>query len=108
MTSTLRRRRNTVLRKWRRLIATKTDELYELLLSKGYPQPFCQEIAYHTLNTDFTATRMIGYLYRVSEPSLEMVVDEMLAIVSDRDRLIRKKETERAQAVINDVYTNGL
>ena len=51
---------------------------------------------------------MIGYLYRVSEPSLEMVVDEMLAIVSDRDRLIRKKETERAQAVINDVYTNGL
>ena len=76
-------------------MATKTDELYELLLSKGYPQPFCQEIAYHTLNTDFTATRMIGYLYRVSEPSLEMVVDEMLAIVSDRDRLIRKKETER-------------
>ena len=43
-------------------MATKTDELYELLLSKGYPQPFCQEIAYHTLNTDFTATRMIGYL----------------------------------------------
>ena len=85
-------------------MATKTDELYELLLSKGYPQPFCQEIAYHTLNTDFTATR----IYRVSEPSLEMVVDEMLAIVSDRDRLIRKKETERAQAVINDVYTNGL
>ena len=40
-------------------MATKTDELYELLLSKGYPQPFCQEIAYHTLNTDFTATRMI-------------------------------------------------
>ena len=75
-------------------MATKTDELYELLLS--------------TLNTDFTATRMLGYLYRVSEPSLEMVVDEMLAIVSDRDRLIRKKETERAQAVINDVYTNGL
>lgn len=89
-------------------MATKTDELYELLLSKDYPQPFCQEIAYHTLNTDFTATRMIGYLYRVSEPSLEMIVDEMLAIVSDRDRLIRKKETERAQAVINDVYTNGL
>ena len=89
-------------------MATKTDELYELLLSKGSPPPFCQEIASHTLNTDFTATRMSGYLYRGSEPSLEMVVDEMLAIVSDRDRLIRKKETERAQAVINDVYTNGL
>ena len=87
---------------------TKTDELYEILCRKGYPQPFCREIAYHMLNSDFTATRMIGYLYRVSEPSLEMVVDEALAIVSDRERMIQKKETERAQAVINDVYTNGL
>lgn len=90
------------------MASERTEELYQLLLSKGYPQPFCQEVAYGSLNTDFTATRMIGYLYRVSEPSLEMVVDEMLAILSDRDRLIQKKETERAQAVINDVYTNGL
>ena len=89
-------------------MAERANELYRLLLAKGYSQPFCEEVAYRNLNTDFTATRMIGYLYRVSDPSLEMVVDEMLAILSDRDRLIRKKETERAQAVINDVYEHGL
>lgn len=32
----------------------------------------------------------------------------MLAILSDRDKIIRKKELEHAQAVMNDVYENGL
>ena len=90
------------------MASKKTDELYELLLRKGYPQPFCREVAYNTLNSEYTAVRMIVYLYRVSEPTLEMVVDEMLAILSDRDAIVRKKESERAQAVINDVYEHGL
>lgn len=65
-------------------------------------------MVYKNLNTDYTATRMMGYLYRISEPKLEMVVDEMLAILSDRDELARKHETEYAQAVISDIYRNGL
>ena len=60
------------------------------------------------MNTDYTATRMIGYLYRVTNPRLEDLVDEMLAILSDRDEIMRKKEMEHAQAVINDIYNNGL
>lgn len=84
------------------------EKLYELLLSKGYPDELCREIAYNNLNTDYTATRMIGYLYRVSSPRIEDVVDEMIAILSDRDEIIRKKEAEHAQAVMNDVYRNGL
>ena len=60
------------------------------------------------MNTDYTATRMMGYLYRVSDPRIEDLVDEMLAILSDREEIIRKKEMERAQAVMNDVYRNGL
>ena len=51
---------------------------------------------------------MLGYLYRVTDPKLEELVDEMLAILSDRERLIQKKESERAQAVISDLYRNGL
>ena len=47
-------------------------------------------------------------MYRVSDPRLEDLVDEMLAILSDRDAIIRKKEMEHAQAVINDIYRNGL
>ena len=86
----------------------KTDELYRLLLDKGYPKELCREIAYKNMNTDYTATRMLGYLYRVTDPRIEDMIDEMLAILSDRDQIIRKKEMERAQAVINDIYKNGL
>ena len=86
----------------------RTEELYKLLLSKGYPKEFCAESAYKNMNTDYTATRMLGYLYRVTDPRIEDLVDEMLAILSDRDEIIRKKEMEQAQAVINDIYRNGL
>ena len=86
----------------------RTDELYRLLLDKGYPKEFCAEIAYKNLNTDYTATRMIGYLYRISNPRIEDLVDEMIAILSDRDAIIRKKESEHAQAVVSDIYRNGL
>ena len=89
------------------MASDKTKELYKLLLDKGYPKQFCAEIAYRNLNTDYTATRMLGYLYRMENPRIEDLVDEMLAILSDRDRIIEKKETERAQAVINEIYTNG-
>ena len=90
------------------MASERTDELYRLLLDRGYPKEFCAEIAYKNMNPDYTATRMIGYLYRVTNPRLEDLVDEMLAILSDRDEIMRKKEMEHAQAVINDIYNNGL
>ena len=90
------------------MASERTDELYKVLLDRGYPKEFCAEIAYKNLNTDYTATRMLGYLYRVSDPRIEDLVDEMLAILSDRDAIIQKKEMEHAQAVINEIYRNGL
>ena len=42
--------------------------LYKVLLDRGYPKEFCAEIAYKNMNTDYTAARMLGYLYRVSDP----------------------------------------
>ena len=86
----------------------RTDELYKVLLTKGYPKELCAEIAYKNLNTDYTATRMLGYLYRYTETRLEDVIDEMIAILSDREEIIKKKEMEQAQAVINEIYRNGL
>ena len=76
---------------------SRQDELYDALQLKGYPEDFCREIAYRQMNTDYTATRMLGYLYRISEPRPEDVVDEMLAILSDRNAIIQKKELEHAQ-----------
>ena len=90
------------------MASERTDELYKVLLDRGYPKEFCAEIAYKNMNTDYTSTLMLGYLYRVSDPRIEDLVDEMLAILSDRDAIIQKKEMEHAQAVINEIYRNGL
>ena len=90
------------------MASERTDGLYKVLLDRGYPKEFCAEIAYKNMNTDYTATRMLGYLYRVTNPRIEDLVDEMLAILSDRDAIIQKKEMEHAQAVINEIYRNGL
>ena len=90
------------------MASERTDELYKILLSKGYPKELCAEIAYKNMNTDYTATRMLVYLYRISNPRIEDLIDEMLAILSDRNAIIQKKELEQAQSVINDVYQNGL
>lgn len=79
------------------MAGSRQDELYDALQLKGYPEDFCREIAYRQMNTDYTATRMLGYLYRISEPRPEDVVDEMLAILSDRNAIIQKKELEHAQ-----------
>ena len=54
------------------------------------------------LNTDFTAQRMIGYLLHYDKLPLEEVADEMLAILSERNRIMAKKETEDANARYND------
>ena len=87
----------------------RSEELMRALQEKGYPDDFCKELAYRQLNTDYTATRMLGHLYRHSEASrIEDVVDEMLAILYDRNALIQKHEAEQAQAKISEIYRYGL
>ncbi len=82
-------------------------QLYHMLVERGYHEELCDLIT-KNLNTDFTAARMIGYLCQYSHLPEEEVVDEMLAILSDRSAIIRKKETEEAQATINEMYEWGL
>lgn len=61
----------------------KSIQLYHILQQRGYPESLCVLIS-RNLNTDFTAKRMIGYLsYYKTLPETE-IVDEMLAILSDR------------------------
>lgn len=82
-------------------------QLYQMMVDRGYPENLCDLIT-RNLNTDYTATRMIGYLSHYSHlPEVE-VVDEMLAILSDRDAIIKKKEAEQAQAKISEIYRFGL
>ena len=82
-------------------------QLYRMMVERGYPEKLC-DLVTRNLNTDYTATRMIGYLSHYSYlPDVE-VVDEMLAILSDRNAIMRKKEAEQAQAKVSELYRFGL
>ncbi|MCI7130480.1 hypothetical protein [Frisingicoccus sp.] len=84
-----------------------SKQLYQIMLDRGYPENLC-DLVTKNLNTDFTAARMIGYLSHYSHlPDVE-VVDEMLAILSDRNAIMKKKESEKAQAAVNEIYQFGL
>ena len=81
-------------------------ELYKILLDKGYSEAFSDLIT-KNLNTDFTAGRMIGYLsHYTSLPEAELV-DEMLAILSDRNRIMQKKDMEATTATWNEMMWDG-
>ena len=81
-------------------------QLYQMMLKRGYPEEFCDLIT-KNLNTDFTANRMIGYLYHYEHPLVEEVVDEMLTILSDRNRIMQKKEMEETNAKWNEFLEKG-
>lgn len=76
------------------------------MIERGYAEEFSDLIT-KNLNTDFTAKRMIGYLKYYKKPPMEEIVDEMLAIVSDRNRIMQKKELESVNASWNDYLNRG-
>ncbi len=79
----------------------KSKELYQILMQRGYPEAFCDEVT-KNLNTDFTAQRMIGYLSHYKKLPMEEIADEMLAILSDRNRIMQKKQLEQSNAAYNE------
>ena len=81
-------------------------QLYKMLISCGYPESFC-DLVTKNLNTDFTASRMIGYLCHYSDLPPEEIADEMLAILSDRNRIMQKKEMESNNARWNQILMQG-
>ncbi len=81
-------------------------QLYEMMLKRGYPEVFCEQITLN-LNTDWTAQRMIGYLSHYKKLSMEDVADEMLAILSDRSRIMQKKQLEASNSRWNELTRYG-
>ncbi len=84
----------------------KSMELYQMMIKRGYPEPFCDEVT-KNLNTDWTAQRMIGYLSHYQKLRLEDIADEVLAILSDRSRIMEKKAAEGANARWNEIMRKG-
>ena len=82
----------------------KSLKLYDMMLQRGYPEEFCDQVT-KNLNTDWTAQRMIGYLSHYKRLPLEEIADEMLAILSDRNQIMRKHEMINVNAKWN-AYLN--
>ncbi|MCI6711173.1 MAG: hypothetical protein SPJ45_01510 [Anaerovoracaceae bacterium] len=89
----------------------KSAKLYKALRWRGYPDEFCREISERYLNTDYTAGKMLGFLANMSDhPDLrpEVIVDEMYAILSDRENYVQKKIVEHNQTKLNRFMRGGL
>ena len=81
-------------------------ELVQIIVSMGYPEEFGTLVA-DNLRTEKTMSRMIGYLYAARPGSAEEIADEMLAIMDDRSRWIRKKEAEYYNRKYNEMLYYG-
>lgn len=86
----------------------KSNQIYQELKQRGFHEELCSAIAYKYMTTDYTATRMLGYIYRFTELTEELLVDEMIAILEDREKFRQKHESEAAQAGVNQIYNQGL
>ena len=82
-------------------------ELIDSIIKMGYPEEFGRAIA-KNLGSEKTMRRMTAYLHHAKPRSAEEIADEMLAIMSDRERWIKKKEAEQANAKYNELLYYGL
>ena len=78
-----------------------------LMVREGYPPEFAALVA-KEMNTEYLARRMIAYVSRVGLIPPEEFADEMLAIIEDRDRYMKKHQAEEAQAKVNEMFRFGL
>ena len=85
----------------------QNTELYELMIDKGYPAEFASIVA-EQMHTKYTSERMIRYISRCPVLPVQEVADEMLSIIADRDRLVRKHRSEYAQGKLNELYNSGI
>ena len=79
-----------------RMWAQARDRLAETIKSLGFPEEFADLLA-KQLGSPKAMDRMTDWLYHVRPHSVEMVVDEMLAICSDIEAWKKKKESQEAQ-----------
>ena len=80
-----------------RIWAMARDELAAAVVSLGYPEEFADLLA-GELGSPKAIDRMASYLVLVRPGSLELIVDEMLAILSEIEAWREKKENRTAQA----------
>ena len=76
------------------------NRLAAAVSSLGYPEDFADLLA-RQLGSPKGIDRLTSYLYLAKPDTVEMIVDEMLAIRSDIDAWREKKDGQEAQAGYN-------
>ena len=79
-----------------RIWAQARDRLAAAVASLGYPEEFAGLLA-GQLKSPKAIDRMTAYLYKAKPASVEMIVDEMLAICAEINAWREKKESLEAQ-----------
>ena len=83
------------------------NELVDAVKQLGFLEELGVEMA-KTLGSPQAMRRMMGYLYNVKPRSVELLVDEMLAIRSEIDAWKKKKASGEANAKYNEILYYGL
>ena len=73
------------------------DRLAAAVRGLGYPEEFADLLA-RQLGSPRAMDRMTSYLRQAHPRTVEMIIDEMLAICADAEAWREKKESQRAQA----------
>ncbi len=87
--------------------AMAKDRLILVMEELGFEKALGEQIA-KQLQSPKAMQRMTVYLENVRPQTVELVVDEMLAICSEIDQWRRKKEAQEANARYNEMLYYGL
>ena len=83
-----------------RIWALSRNELAKAVVSLGYPEELADLLA-RQLGSPGAIDRMTSYLYQARPGSLEMIIDEMLAIRAEIDTWRERKGSREAQESYN-------
>jgi hypothetical protein len=83
-----------------RIWAISRDHLAAAVSSLGYPEEFADLLA-KQLGSPKGIDRLTSYLYQAKPGTVDMIIDEMLAIRSEIEAWKEKKESQEAQAGYN-------
>lgn len=87
--------------------ARKRDELICTIKKLGFPEELGKEIA-KNLGSPKAMARMTAYLHYEKPKNAELIVDEMLAIMSEIKAWREKKAGEEANSQYNEMLYHGL
>ena len=89
-----------------RIWARERDRLADAAASLGYPEEFADLLA-KQLQSPKAIGRMASYLYQARPGSMEMIIDEMLAIRAEIDAWRARKDSLEAQAGYSAWLSSG-